>query len=397
MKSIHPLQSPLLTLALAGLGSLSVTSALAQEGGYYYGGLAIGQSRAKVDEQGIAARQLGAGVTTTTITSDKRDTGYKLFGGYQINRNLALEAGYFSLGRFGLNSTTTPAGTLAAQFKVQGLNLDLVGGIPISERFSVLGRVGAQLARTSDNFSGTGAVVVTTPHPSKRETNLKLGAGLQYAVSPSFLVRTELEHYRLNDAVGQHFSANLISVSLVFPFGRSPGPAPRAMATPSGYSTAALVTTPRAPTPYVASTVIAEPTVVPVAYIAPARQKVSFSAESLFTFDQSTLRPEGKSALDNFARELTGTDFDLITVEGHTDRLGSQEYNQKLALQRADAVKTYLVETARIESSKITVLSKSENDPVTHPGDCKGNQANPKLIACLQPDRRVEIEVTASR
>jgi OOP family OmpA-OmpF porin len=147
----------------------------------------------------------------------------------------------------------------------------------------------------------------------------------------------------------------------------------------------------------VASTVIAEPTVVPVAYIAPARQKVSFSAESLFTFDQSTLRPEGKSALDNFARELTGTDFDLITVEGHTDRLGSQEYNQKLALQRADAVKTYLVETARIESSKITVLSKSENDPVTQPGDCKGNQANPKLIACLQPDRRVEIEVTASR
>jgi OOP family OmpA-OmpF porin len=94
---------------------------------------------------------------------------------------------------------------------------------------------------------------------------------------------------------------------------------------------------------------------------------------------------------------LTGTDFDLITVEGHTDRLGSQEYNQKLALQRADAVKTYLVETARIESSKITVLSKSENDPVTHPGDCKGNQANAKLIACLQPDRRVEIEVTASR
>jgi OOP family OmpA-OmpF porin len=400
MKSIHSLPYPLLTLALAGLGSLSVTSALAQEGGYYYGGLAIGQSRAKLDEQRIAADQLGAGVTTTTIATDKRDTGYKLFGGYQINRNLALEAGYFSLGRFGLTSTTTPAGTLAAQFKVQGLNLDLVGGIPISERFSVLGRVGAQLARTSDNFSGTGAVVVTTPNPSKRETNLKLGAGLQYAVSPSFLVRTELEHYRLNDAVGQHIGANLISVSLVFPFGRSAGPAPRAMATPSGYSTAALVTTtPRqtAPTAYVASTVVAEPAVVPVAYIAPPRQKVSFSAESLFTFDQSTLRPEGKSALDNFAKELIGTDFDLITVEGHTDRLGSQEYNQKLALQRADAVKSYLVDSARIESSKITVLSKSENDPVTKPGDCKGNQANAKLIACLQPDRRVEIEVTASR
>jgi OOP family OmpA-OmpF porin len=384
MKPIHALR----LLSLAGLGSLVATSSFAQDAGYYYGGLSIGQSRAKIDEPRITAALLGAGLTTTSMSRDETDTAYKLFGGYQFNPYVALEGGYFNLGKFGFTSTTVPAGTLNGQIKLQGLNLDLVGTLPLTERWSALARVGAQYARARDSFSGTGAVSVLNPNPTRNETNYKVGAGLQYAFSPSILVRAEAEHYRINDAVGNHGGVNAVSVSLVFPFGRTSEPAPRPVA-------AAYVAP--APEP------VAEPVVVPPAPVAPAvveappRRRVSFSADSLFTFDRWAVRPEGKAALDKFADDVKGTRFDVITVEGHTDRLGSPAYNQKLSLHRADAVKAYLVNPGGIDAAKITAVGKGESAPVTKPGDCKGNKPTPKLIKCLQPDRRVEVEVTGTR
>jgi OOP family OmpA-OmpF porin len=117
----------------------------------------------------------------------------------------------------------------------------------------------------------------------------------------------------------------------------------------------------------------------------------------LFGFDKSEVRPEGRAALDTFAKELDGTRFDMVNVEGHTDRLGTPEYNDKLSLQRADAVKAYLVDAGKVDASKVTAVGKGESTPVTHEEDCKGRKATPKLVACLQADRRVEIEVVGSR
>jgi len=373
-------------LSLAGLSSLFAASSFAQDGSYYYGGLSIGQSRAKIDEPRITASLLGAGLATTTMTRDESDTAYKLFGGYQFNRNFALEAGYFNLGKFGFTSTTVPAGTLNGQIKLQGLNLDLVGTLPLTERFSAIARIGAQHARARDAFSGTGAVSVLNPSPSSTETNYKYGAGLQYAFSPSVLLRGEAERYRINDAVGNHGGVNVFSLSLVFPFGRAAAPAPRVAAAPAYVAPA-----PQPPPP-----VVALAPVVPVV-AAPERRRVSFSADSLFSFDQWVIRPEGKVALDTFAHDLKGTSFDVITVEGHTDRLGSTAYNQKLSVHRAEAVKAYLVSSGSIDAAKITAIGKSESVAVTQPGDCKGSKHSPKLIACLQPDRRVEVEVVGTR
>lgn len=387
MNSVHALR----LLGLAGLGSLIAASSFAQDGGFYYGGLAIGQSRARIDEERITARLLGQGLSTSAMERDEKGNAYKLFGGYQFNRNFALEAGYFNLGKFGFNSTTVPAGSLTGQIKLQGLHLDLVGTLPLTERFSVLARVGAQAARARDSFSGTGAVTVTDPNPSKRSASYKFGAGLQYEFSPSVWLRGEAERYRVNDAVGNKGDVNMFSVSLVFPFGRTPAPAPRAEV--------AYVAPPppvEAPPPPPPPVVVAAP-VAPVVVAPPERRRVSFSAESLFTFDKSELRPEGKAALDTFASELTSTRFDTITVEGHTDRLGSPAYNQKLSQRRADAVKDYLVASGKVDSAKVSSVGVGESMPTTRPEDCKGNKASATLIACLQPDRRVEIEVVGTR
>lgn len=378
-------------LSLAGLGSFLAVPSFAQEGAYPYAGLSVGQSRAKIDEERITATLSAAGLATTSMTRDERDTAYKLFGGWQFNRHLAVEAGYFNLGRFGFTSTTVPAGTLSGRIKLQGVNLDVVGTLPLTERLSLIGRVGGQYASARDAFSGTGAVNVLDPDPSKRSFGYKAGAGLQYEVSRSFLVRLEAERYRINDAVGNRGDVNLVSLGLVFPFGRAPMAAPpRAMPAPAVAE----------PAPVVAAAPPLPPVVVVAAAPAPAapvRRRVSFSADSLFTFDEAVVRPDGRAALDRFAAELKGTQFDVITVEGHTDRLGSESYNQLLSTRRAEAVKAYLVGTGGIDGTRIAAVGKSESAPVTKAGDCKGSSANPKLLTCLQPDRRVEVEVAGTR
>ena len=185
------------TLGLAALAVIASPFAVADDSGWY-GGVNIGRSRANIDDERITSSLVGQGSTTTSITDDNRDTGYKLFGGYKFNRNFALEGGYFNLGRFGYTATTTtgPAGTLTGNIKLQGLNLDAVGILPITEKFSAFGRVGMNYAEARDNFASTGNVpVLANPNPSKREANYKFGAGLQYDFTQSLGMRLEAERY----------------------------------------------------------------------------------------------------------------------------------------------------------------------------------------------------------
>ena len=131
----------------------------------------------------------------------------------------------------------------------------------------------------------------------------------------------------------------------------------------------------------------------PPARMAP--QSFVFSADALFAFDKSVLKPEGKAALDDFARQLGGARYDVVFVTGHADRFGSNEYNQKLSERRAQAVKDYLV-SRDIAANRINADGKGETQPVTQAGACSGAKSA-KVIACLQPDRRVHAEVTGTR
>jgi OOP family OmpA-OmpF porin len=142
---------------------------------------------------------------------------------------------------------------------------------------------------------------------------------------------------------------------------------------------------------------VAAAPIAPMAPVmAPTPRRVSFSAESLFGFDKSTIRPEGKLALDTFARDMAGTQFDVIVVEGHADRVGTQAYNQTLSMQRAEAVKAYLVSTAGMDANKITAQGAGETQP-SQAGDCKASLPTAELRTCLQPDRRVDVGVTGTR
>ena len=125
------------------------------------------------------------------------------------------------------------------------------------------------------------------------------------------------------------------------------------------------------------------------------RQKIHFSADALFAFNRSVLKPAGKAMLDELARELKGAQYDAVLVTGHTDRFGRTEYNQRLSERRANAVKNYLM-SRDIPANRIKAVGRGKMQPVTRAGDCPGGRTA-KVIACLQPDRRVEVEVTGTQ
>ena len=124
-------------------------------------------------------------------------------------------------------------------------------------------------------------------------------------------------------------------------------------------------------------------------------ERVTLDADALFDFDKAVLRPAGRAALDDFVGKIKGIDPEMIMAVGHTDRFGSEAYNQRLSEQRVEAVKTYLVGKG-IETNRIRTEGKGETQPVTKAGECDGSESA-KVIACLQPDRRVEVEVVGTR
>lgn len=383
----HTLHTSALSLSLLTLALFGHPLASAQSTGWYAGANA-GRTGAEIDDPRITSGLQAQGFTTTSIVDRDRSTGFKLYGGYEFSPHFALEGGYFDLGKFGYTANTLPAGTLNGEMRVRGLNLDLVGTLPLTGKLSALGRVGVNYARAKDQFSGTGAVAVSNPTASKSQANVKYGVGLNYAFSEAVAMRLEVERYRVNDAIGNKGDIDMVSVGLVYRFG-GPSPQPvRIAAAPAPMVVQA------APAPIV---VQAPPPPPPPPPPAPAPRRVSLSAESLFGFDASTVKPEGRTKLDKFANDLSGTNYQTVVVEGHTDRLGSDAYNQKLSEERAMAVKNYLVTNGRLDSSKISAVGKGETQPVTKPGDCKGNTRTVALVACLQPDRRVDVDVTGTR
>lgn len=367
------------TLGMVAFTVIAAPFAMADDSGLYVGGN-IGQSRATIDEERITNALTGAGFTTTGFEDDNRDLGYKLFGGYQFNKYFALEAGYFDLGKFDFTSTGVPAGTLSGNIKIKGVNLDAVGILPITEKFSAFGRVGANYAKVEDSFVGGGSLTALNPNPTKRDTNYKLGLGLQYAFNDALAMRVEAERYRIDDAVGNDGDIDLISAGLVFRFGGAPPAAPRAEEP--------------APEP-VAKAVVAEPVPAPVVVPPPAPrfQKYTLSVTELFAFDSAELK-KSQPKLDEIANALmSDSKIDNVLIVGYTDRIGSDKYNQKLSERRAVAVKKYLVAKG-VKADRLTAKGKGEARPIA---SCKGKK-NVDLVKCLAPNRRVEIEqITVKR
>lgn len=126
-------------------------------------------------------------------------------------------------------------------------------------------------------------------------------------------------------------------------------------------------------------------------------ERVNLAADALFNFDKASstdLLPAGKATLEKLAATLKDgyVQVDKITLIGHTDRLGNDQYNYQLGLRRSETVKAYLQGLG--VTAPITTSSAGETQPITN---CEGVKPTPTLKACLQPDRRVAVEITGVR
>ena len=121
---------------------------------------------------------------------------------------------------------------------------------------------------------------------------------------------------------------------------------------------------------------------------------MTLQAEVLFGFDKDVLKAEGKKILDAEVVEKMKAhpEVELVLITGHTDRIGDDKYNQKLSEKRAEQVKKYIASQG-VDASRLHAVGKGEKEPVA---DCKGVRGK-KLIECLQPNRRVVVEIETQR
>ena len=140
------------------------------------------------------------------------------------------------------------------------------------------------------------------------------------------------------------------------------------------------------PPPAPAPAPVAEPAPAPAPAPVPTSEKVSYSADAFFDFDKAVLKPAGKKSLDDQVSKLSDMNLEVIIAVGHTDSIGTDAYNQKLSIRRAEAVKAYL-KGKGVEENRIYTEGKGEKQP----------EASNKTSAGRAKNRRVEIEVVGTR
>ena len=116
-----------------------------------------------------------------------------------------------------------------------------------------------------------------------------------------------------------------------------------------------------------------------------SQSKITLQADTLYDFDKSTLKPEGKATLDKIAADLKKIKLEVIIAVGNTDSVGTDAYNMALGQRRAQSVKAYLVSKG-VDGSRIYTESKGKSNPVASNATAAGRAKN----------RRTDIEVVGT-
>ena len=334
-----------IALAISGLALASVAQAAPQANTFYAGAKAGWASFHDGLEQFEVPGVIGTHRNSVT---------YGVFGGYQITDHFAVELGYDDFGRAKLRAD----GKTIAKHTNHGAHLSLKASYPIITDLDVYARVGAALVRS--DYKGYEGLDL---REHKLQTSAVFAGGLEYAILPSLALRVEYQWLnnvgRINDSDGHRLDyrpdIGSVSAGLSYRFGQG----------------------------------VAEPEVI--------TKKFAFSSDVLFDFNKSNLKAGGSQALDGMQSEVaqSGLSNPNYNVAGYTDRIGSDAYNQKLSEKRAETVANYLVSKGVAQTS-VTAVGYGKANPVTG-SNCDTVKGRKALIACLAPDRRVEVAVQGAK
>lgn len=371
MKFSNHRKSSLSSLAVAMTLVFAGSQAVAQDSGFY-GGLGLGKSLGNISSGSLSRTLQPNGFSFNTLDASDRDTAWKVLAGYDFNRYLATELSYFDFGSYDFGATLRPANNLSGKADLSGIGLDVVATIPFTANLSGLLRAGMARTSVKQSFAASGAAASGFVNRTHRESKAKVGVGLEYAISEALSLRAEWEQARLPSNQITDSKANSATLGVVYRFGRSPAPAPVVEAS--------------APAPVPA----------PAPAAAPQPVSVTLAASALFDFDESVLSATGRQELDALVRQINGLSYEAVIVIGHTDRIGTRDYNLGLSERRANAVRDYLIQGG-IPANRITASGVANDQPVTPATGCRGLGSNAATIACLAPDRRVVVEIHGTR
>ncbi|OAQ13826.1 porin OmpA [Bibersteinia trehalosi] len=359
------MKKSLVALAVAGFAVASANAA--PEANSFYVGAKAGwatfhhgvkqfNSKYALDDRYVDGR--------TDLGINRNSVTYGVFGGYQIIDNLAVELGYDYYGRVRGNDTEDKK---AAKHTAHGANLALKGNYEVISGLDTYAKVGAALVRSDYKD------YLAQEKAHNLKTSLLLGAGVEYAITPSVGFRVE---YQWLSRVGNldkaarkagnatsdyNYSPDIHSVSagLTYRFGQGAAP------------------------------VVAEPEIV--------TKNFAFSSDVLFDFGKANLKPAAAASLDAAHAEIQnlGLAAPAIQVNGYTDRIGKDAPNLALSQRRAESVANYMVSKG-VAPESITAVGYGKANPVTG-NTCDAVKGRKALIACLAPDRRVELQVQGSK
>ncbi len=311
-------------------------------------------------------------------------------GGAFISIGKELSQSWDLQGRLGYNRADEDLDIVGASGKYKQTTLGLDALYMFSrDKFRPFLLAGLGAARNNVDYKVPGVDI----DGKKTSWLAGLGLGAQYLFNDTFGLQADLRHQwskakvntsgLVNDSDTETIGNTLFNLGGVFRFGApapvvaaaAPEPAPIAAAEPMPEPA------PAAPAP---EPMKCEPTM----------DTITVGAEKLFGFDKASLKEEGKAALDEAAAKVKANpEIKAVIVTGHTDRIGSDAYNQKLSERRANQVKDYLASQG-VDPAIIDAVGKGESEPVVQ---CTGNKATKKLIECLQPNRRVTIQAEGKK
>ncbi len=344
------MKKTVIALAVAGFAAASVAQAAPQANTFYVGAKAGWSSIRHLGSEGDRG--------FNSQDAKRNSAAYGVFAGYQIIDNLAVEIGYDHFGTAHWNT-----GAKRDKFSNHGAHFSLKPSYEVVNGLDVFARVGAALVRSD--------LSDTTLEAGKYQTHSfkvspLVAAGVEYLI-PGTDIAASLEYqwisrvgkdHKLMGSNDSDASPDIGSVlfGLSYRFGQGAAP-------------------------------VVAPEVV--------NKTFTLNSDVTFAFGKSNLKPEAASALDGISAEIAQVAQPQVNVAGYTDRIGKEAPNLKLSQKRAESVANYLVSKG-VAAESITATGYGKTNPVTG-NTCDAVKGRKALIACLAPDRRVEIQVQGSK
>lgn len=301
---------------------------------------------------------------------NKHAPTYGVFAGYQLTDNLAAEVGYDYFGR--VRGKEQNARTLKEKqtFKhsAHGTVLSLKGSYPVFADLDIYARAGIALVNNRYKLVDMQTREKTTH--SRFQTSALVGGGIEYAITSDLAARVE---YQWLNNVGKA-NEEVLAATRATDYRPDVGSVSAGISYRFGQGALPVDVAPEIIT-----------------------KSFAFNSDVLFDFNKSSLKSSAGADLDNAYNEINklGLAQASVQVNGYTDRLGSDAYNMKLSQKRAETVANYLVAKGTAPES-ITAVGYGKANPVTG-NTCDAVKGRQALIACLAPDRRVEVQVHGSK